>query len=213
MDTGRLGESDLVARLVAASRACFAREGARKTRMAAIAREAGMARQTVYDFVSSRQELLELALAQRLLELSDVILTRVRPLRGPVAAALVEYLAVIVETVREDPEFLDVSDALGPADAIRFLTGPSTAQLAARRSIEPFYERARSETALRPGITLDDMAEWMRVVCTPLTTRADLNARELRAWLTKFALPPLLNEQHLRGAGGRMGRLRAVTSR
>ena len=208
-----MGESDAVARMVAAARVCFARDGARKTRMAAIAREAGMVRQTVYDFVSSRRELLELALAQRLLELSDVISSRVRAMRGSASGALVEYLAVVIETVREDPEFLDISDALGPADAIRFLTGPSIAQLAATRSIEPFFERARGENALRPGITLDDMAEWMRVVCTPLTMRAELEARELRVWLTKFALPPLLNEQHLRDAPRRRTRLRAVPSK
>ena len=63
--------------------------------------------------------------------------------------------------------------------------------------MQPFYERARSENALRPGISLDDMAEWIRVVSTPLTMRGDLDARQLRAWLAKFALPPLLNEQHL----------------
>jgi len=182
------------ASIVAAARACFAREGARKTRMAAIAREAGMARQTVYDFISSRQELLELALAERLLELSDVILTGVRAVRGSVARALVEYMAVIVETVREDPEFLDISEALGPAAAIRFMTGPSAAQPPALRAMQPFYERARSEDALRPGVTLDDMAEWIRIVCTPLTMRDDLDARQLRAWLAKFALPPLLKE-------------------
>jgi AcrR family transcriptional regulator len=165
--------------------------------MAAIAGEAGVVRQTVYDFVSSRQELLELALAERLLELSDVILRGVDVERGELADALVECMAVIVETVREDPEFLDIAEALGPLAAMRFMTGPSGAQAGALRAMEPFYERARRERALRPGISLEDMASWLRLTCAPLTTRTDLSPDELRAWLTKFALPPLLTERHL----------------
>src|SRR5262249_57082948 len=111
-------ESDGRARVVAAARKCFARDGAGKTRMAAVAGEAGVVRQTVYDFVSSRRELLELALAERLLELSEVILERVRVDAGTVPEALVECLAVIIETVRADPEVVDISEALGPAEAI-----------------------------------------------------------------------------------------------
>jgi hypothetical protein len=105
---------------------------------------------------------------------------------------------VIVETVREDPEFLDIAGALGPMAAMRFMTGPSGAQAGALKAMEPFYLRARKERALRPGITLDDMESWLRLTCSPLTTRTDLDPDELRAWLAKFALPPLLTEGHLK---------------
>lgn len=193
----RATDADALARVVAAARACFARDGAHKTRMAAVAHEAGMVRQTVYAFISSRDELLELVLTERLLELSDVVLDRVS-VEGDLADALVEAWAVITEIVREDPEFIDVSDALGQAEAFRFMTGPSTAQLAARRAMQPFYERAKEERALRAGITLEDMASWTRAVCSPLTARDDLDAKELRAWLRKFALPALLKERYLR---------------
>ena len=196
-EASRSRDPEDLARIVAAARACFARDGASGTRMAAVAGEAGIVRQTLYDFVSSRRELLELALAERLLELSEVILGRVRVDDGPVADALVECLAVITETVRDDREFEDISEALGPAEAIRFWTGPSAAQVPAVRAMEPFFERARGEGALRPGITLDEMASWIRVICSTLTTRSDLDAESLRAWLAKFALPPLLDEPHL----------------
>ena len=164
----RSRDPESLARIVAAARTCFAREGAKRTRMAAVAGEAGVVRQTVYDFVSSRRELLELALAERLLELSEVILDRVDVEGGRLSDALVECLAVIIETVGEDPEFVDISEALGPADAIRFWTGPSAAQAPAVRTMEPFYERAQKEKALRPGIALDDMGSWIRQICSPL---------------------------------------------
>jgi TetR/AcrR family transcriptional regulator, repressor for uid operon len=193
----RARDPEGLARIVAAARTCFTREGAKKTRMAAVAGEAGVVRQTVYDFVSSRRELLELALAERLLELADVILGGLDVEGGEVSDALVEGMAVIIETVGKDPEFVDISEALGPAEAIRFWTGPSAAQAAAVKAMEPFYERAVSEDALRPGLTLDEMASWIRFVCSPLTARSDLDAKALRGWLARFALPPLLNQQHL----------------
>jgi AcrR family transcriptional regulator len=193
----RARDPEGLARIVAAARTCFAREGAKKTRMAAIAGEAGVVRQTVYDFVSSRQELLELALAERLLELADVILADLDVEGGEVSDALVEGMAVIIETVGVDPEFVDISEALGPAEAIRFWTGPSAAQAAAVKAMEPFYERAVKEDALRPELSLDEMASWIRFVCSPLTARSDLDAGALRDWLAKFALPALLNQQHL----------------
>lgn len=200
-DIGSPQDATGVARVVAAARTCFARRGAAKTRMAAVAAEAGMVRQTVYSFVSSRDELLELALAERLGELADVVLQRVNP-QGDLAGALVEYMARITEIVREDPEFIDVSEALGTAEAFRFMTGPSAAQDAALKAITPFYERGREARALRAGITLELMASWTRIICAPLTARVDLDAAELRTWLRAFALPPLLNERALRRSAG-----------
>lgn len=194
--TQRSVDPDGVGRVVTAARNCFRRRGAAKTRMAAIAHEAGMVRQTLYAFVASKDELLERVLAERLLELADVVLGSVS-VEGELADALVECLARITEIVREDPEFVDVSEALGTLEAFRFMTGPSDAQLAARKAMERLYTRAREERALRDGVTLDDMAAWTRGVCAPLTAQVDLEPAALRAWLRKFALPPLLNERHL----------------
>lgn len=197
----RPDEANDVARVVAAARRCFARRGAAKTRMAAVAAEAGMVRQTVYAFVASRDELLELALAERLSELADIVLERVN-VEGDLAETLVEYMARITEIVRDDSEFIDVVEALGTAEAFRFMTGPSAAQDPAVKAIVPFYERGREAKALREGITLELMASWIRVICAPLTARVDLDAAELRTWLRAFALPPLLNERTLRRAAG-----------
>jgi len=193
----RSADPDGVARVVSAARTCFARRGAAKTRMAAVAHEAGMVRQTVYAFVSSRDELLELVLAERLRELADVVTEDVS-VEGDLADALVECFARITEIVRQDREFIDVSEALGTAEAFRFMTGPSAAQDAALKAIAPFYERGRETKALRDGITLDDMAAWARTICAPLTARVDLGPSELRSWLRAFALPPLLNDRPAR---------------
>ena len=57
--------------VVKAARAVFARYGVQRTRMADIAAEAQVARQTLYDFVAGRDELIELALVDCCRELQE----------------------------------------------------------------------------------------------------------------------------------------------
>lgn len=84
------------ARIVESARRCFQRNGVAKTRIAAVASEAGMVRQTVYDFVESRAHLLELAMAARMMEFGGSVNERFRS-EGDVVDDLVELLAVMTE--------------------------------------------------------------------------------------------------------------------
>jgi len=55
-------ERETLDRILESARECFLRKGVRKTRIADIAEGAGMVRQTVYDWVASREELVDLAM-------------------------------------------------------------------------------------------------------------------------------------------------------
>jgi AcrR family transcriptional regulator len=162
--------------------------------MATVAEAAGMVRQTVYSFVSSKEELIELAFAERLLELEQPIVERVGDPPGGARGALVEVMACMSEVVREDAEFLDYAQALGVGGALRFLTGPTAAQEPVAEILRPFYALAVREGVLRSDISLDDMAWWARNALAPLTLRGDVDAGELRRVLWKFALPALLRD-------------------
>jgi AcrR family transcriptional regulator len=188
----RSADAEAVAQLVTAARGCFARDGVRRTRMAAVAQAAGMVRQTVYTFVSSREELIELALAARTRELIPAIVDRIGSDRATVTDAFEDAFAAMAQIVRNDPEFNDYAGALGLARALRFLTGETAAHGMVAEIIRPHYERALGEGVLRSGISLDDCAFWARSVLAPLTLRADVDDAELRRVLRKFALPALL---------------------
>ena len=69
-------ESATLHRILESARACFLRYGVRGTRMGDIAEGAGMVRQTLYDWVSSRDELVDLAMAERTRELGEIIRAR-----------------------------------------------------------------------------------------------------------------------------------------
>ena len=188
----RAADTDAMAHLIEAARGCFARDGVRRTRMAAVAQAAGMVRQTVYAFVSSRDELIELALAARMRELIPSIETRIGTDHATVTDAFVDAFAAMADVVRDDPEFNEYAGALGLARALRFLTGSTAPNEVVAEILRPHYDRAAAEDALRPGITLDDVAFWARSVLAPLTLRADVDDAELRRVLRKFALPALL---------------------
>jgi AcrR family transcriptional regulator len=189
-------EDEMRAAIVAAARRCFARDGVRKTRMAAIAKEAGMVRQTVYLFVDSRAHLLELAMAARMDELRAEVFKR--SLRnGSLVDELIDALAVMTEVMRADPECGELAEAMSPPAALRFMAGPdSEAHPVAASVLEPLYERAERESLLRPGLTLDEMAWWARNVLAPLSQRRDLSAEALRTIVRRFAIPAFLVDGH-----------------
>jgi AcrR family transcriptional regulator len=189
----RASDAEALERLVAAARTCFARAGVGKTRIAAIASEAGMVRQTVYAFVSSREELIELAFVARLRELVPTIVARLEPGPSDLVSAIVECFAVMAEVASADREFIEYADALGLERALQFLTGPYAPHSLVIEIVRPYYARAAAEGILRHGISLDDMAWWPRNVLAPLVVRTDVDGAQLRALLRRFALPALVS--------------------
>ena len=195
LDTSRSTDSDALSRVVEAARQCYARHGVRKTRMAAVAEAAGVVRQTLYAFVSSREELIRCVFAARLRELSATIEDRLRDRAEPLPDSLVECMAVMAEVGREDREFAELAEALGQGGALRFMTGPGAAHAVVVKLVRPYYARAAQEGLLRNGISLDDMAWWVRNALAPLLVRTDVDGDELRHIVRKFVLPALLRDR------------------
>jgi AcrR family transcriptional regulator len=183
---------EMQARIVEAARRCFRRAGVRKTRIAAVAAEAGIVRQTVYDFVESRSHLIGLAMAARMTEFAGPVKERFRP-GGDVADDLVELLAVMTEVMNTDPECAELATGMTPQAALRFMAGPdSEAQPVVVDILDPVAQRARDAGLLRPGVTVDDMAAWARNALAPLAQRDDLRPEQLREVIRRFVLPAFL---------------------
>ena len=182
-------------RIVEAARRCFRRDGVAKTRIAAVAAEAGMVRQTVYDFVESRAQLLGLAMAARMREFAGPVHERfhANAATRDVAEDLVEMLAVMTEVMNTDPECAELAAGMTPQNALRFMSGPdSEAQPVVVGILAPVYERAVESGELRAGLTLEEMAAWSRSVLAPLAQRDDLTPEGLRAIIRRFVLPSFL---------------------
>lgn len=182
-------------RIVEAARRCFRRDGVAKTRIAAVAAEAGMVRQTVYDFVESRAHLLELAMAARMSELGGAVNERFHP-EGDIVEDLVELTAVMTEVMSSDPECTELATGMTPRNAMRFISSPdSEAQPVVVGILAPIYERAGEAGLLQPGLSIEDMAAWLRSACAPLSQRDDMTPGELRTIIRRFLVPVFLTER------------------
>lgn len=187
-------ESPTRERIVDAARTCFKRDGVRRTTMSHVAEEAGVVRQTLYDWVASKEELVDLAMVRRTRELRELI--SVRDLDGnlSVGEQIVSLLTAMVELAGNDPEFELLAQAMPESHAFAFMAGPSELTDMVESLLAPYFERARSEGRLREDRGTRALAAWAQMVLAPLRNRADLSLAEIEETLRYFLLPALLRD-------------------
>lgn len=178
--------------VVTAARACFARYGVQRTRMEDIAREANMVRQTLYAFVTSRDELIELALIDWCRDLEARIDDDRRPHPDDPAEDLVEFLAQAIEITRADAEFTALAEAISRVRVTELLTGATPVHDIVVRSLHPALARAADAGLLRADVSEDEITAWLSNVLAVLVSRSDLDAEALRDLLRKFAVRSIL---------------------
>jgi AcrR family transcriptional regulator len=192
---GRVTDSEPLARIVVAARACFRERGVAKTRMGHIAERAGMARQTLYDFVGNRTEIVDLAIEVRLAELAERITTTRLPDRPDLGERFVDLFCLVVDVVGTDDEYAMLAGSLGEAHAFQFLAGPSTLTAVAESAFAPLFEEARNEGRLRDDVPDRLMVEWLQSMLATLAARAGLDPDYVRMLLRSFALPAILRHR------------------
>ncbi|MEA2170068.1 MAG: hypothetical protein QOF76_3368 [Solirubrobacteraceae bacterium] len=191
--TRRAEDADALRPVLAAAREAFARFGVHRTRMEDIAAGADMPRQYLYRHVSSKDELIELALLERCREFSDAIAAHAASATGPLEDQFVDVLVESVIVGREDSEFAYLAEALPRARLNLLLTGSGSPMHGyVKRCLDPILGRARDAGRLRTDVSEDDMVDWIQGVMTWLTPREDLAADDMRRTLRSFALPSLL---------------------
>lgn len=177
------------ASLVRAARKAFAKYGPDRATMSDVARSAGVVRQTLYYTVSSREQLLELAMVQCCEELQEQIDAWNLGAHDDLDEALVEFLARSVELTGGDQELAALSAAL-PADRAKSVFGEShPIEALIRSSLRPILERAQAAGRLRPNVTIDEASRWLQGVLTFALLRDDPGPEARRDELRKFALP------------------------
>jgi AcrR family transcriptional regulator len=175
--------------IVTAARAVFARYGVARTRMADIAQEAQLARQTLYDFVTGRDQLIELALVACCGELQQRLEAALADGPTDLRERFVEVLARAVEIAATDEEFGALADAL-PAETVDRIIGGATAVAALlAKSLRPVLEQAASAGQLRPGVVVDEAGQWLLGVISFALLRENLDPAALRKEFRTYAVP------------------------
>jgi AcrR family transcriptional regulator len=183
--------NETLARILQAARECFARYGVQRTSMADVAKAAGVSRQTLYNTISGREELIESVVVLRVGEMSEE-LRQVLDAQPTFVDALVEVSVASVELARKDPEFTNLVETAGIIRLFEIIAGPFPAiHEAVARLFRPTFERARRTGELRSDVGDDELVDWIRSTYLSLILRTDLDAHAIRHAVRTFLIPSL----------------------
>lgn len=159
--------------------------------MGDVAEAAGVPRSTLYEYVASREDLIDLVLIARLRELAD----RVRTVAEHAASfeeAVVETSVAAIVTTRDDPEVANIF-ATAPNRQVHQVLERSDNPVAelAQQFMEPMLEHGRRSGELRADATPAQIVAWIRAVYTAFLVRDNADEAEIRNLLRTFLLPAL----------------------
>ena len=189
----RSDQRNLLQSVVSAARQCFARYGVHRTRMEDVAAAAGLARSRLYKLVTSKDELIELALMERSREYSEQMRAVAERQQGDIAGALVEVFIYGIAMARSDEEFSYLAEAIRRTRLQFLLTGtgsPMHGMVA--YAFEPLLTRARVEKRLRPNLAVEDIVHWFALLLSVLTPSEDVDEAVQRRLVERLLVPAVL---------------------
>lgn len=182
-------------RILESARQLFRERGVRRTRMSDIAEGAGVVRQTVYDWVSSRSDIVDLAMAARVKELGEDVKAMSVDDSLPLHDQLLQVLMTIARVAGTDPEAEILAQAMPEQHAFLFMSGPSALTDVVVDILDPYLVRAGEQGLLRDGLGTRAIAEWVQLVAASLRHRVASEEEGLARKLEYFLLPAILLDE------------------
>lgn len=181
--------NEMLDRILGAARQCFSRYGVHRTSMTDVAKAAGVSRQTLYNTIAGRQELIEAVVVLRIEEMSDE-LRGILEKQPTFVDAIVETSLASVELARKDPELTNLVETATTIRLFEIIAGPLPAiHESVARLFRPLFETARRSGELRADVSDDELVDWLRTVYLSLILRADLDADAIRRVVRIFLVP------------------------
>ena len=181
-------------RILESARHLFRTVGVRSTRMSDIAEGAGVVRQTVYDWVSSRAEIVELAMAARVRELGVIVKETPVDDLVPAGDQVMQVLMTMVQLAASDPEIEGLAQAMPEQRAYLFMSGPSELTDVVVDILTPYFEKAAARGLLRDDLGTRAIAEWVQLVAGSVRYRVADDQAALEQKMEYFLLPAILRD-------------------
>lgn len=186
------GRQPIPDEVIDAARKNFLRYGVNRTTMADIARAVGTPRQTLYDYVSSRDEVVDAVLVQRIREIAED-LTPSGDEHTSFTDAFVETSAAAITRARSDHELMNIV-ATGPIDRVQdVVTGPhAEVHDIVAHLLAPILDRGLETGQLRTDKTRDDIIDWVRIVYLSLISQTSIPLDKVSDLIAGFLLPAIM---------------------
>lgn len=183
-------------RLIDAAEACFHRYGVMKTTVEDVAATAQVSRATVYRYFDGRDSIILAVLLREAGRFLDRLRDKLAA-QPDLETAVVTGVIFTVKAVRAD-ENLALLFAPEAAGLTGSVAGASQALFELTAGfLMPLFDAAQESGQLRPGIDLDDAAEWTLRTILSLLTVAGPRQRsdaELYRYLQTFLVPSLVTD-------------------
>ena len=174
-------------RIIAAASRCLARSGLERTSISAIAREARVSRQTIYNHFETKQEIIERALAGAASTAAERIIAAAR-LNSSAAGFVVELCVSALHEYTRNPAISPVIAIVQGVDARQSVLRPEGLAVA-RHFIEPVLAYVPDREP-----DLDEMTETLLRFTLSLLTLESETSRSpdaLRRYLHRVLVPAL----------------------
>jgi AcrR family transcriptional regulator len=180
------------ARIVEAAHRCFERHGFRKTTMDDIAREAAVARPTIYNYFPGKAEIIDHIGLEELKKADAYVRTRIG-WQESFAEMATESIVSAVIMSQDNPYIRRFVEALDPENAGNAPT--SSYRTEARARWRAILGRARAADELAPELDIDDVVNWVSWNIVSLLKAmggAIADEPRLRFIARRFVVEPLL---------------------
>ncbi len=183
------------ARILSAAASCVERYGAQKTRLADVATELGVTRQTIYHYYSSVDEMLVAVANAGAAAFLDRMKADLADVRTP-SDAIIETIIYCLRVLPEEPA-IGLMVRAGETDLFtREATSASAVELGVQmlRRLDVDWEAYGFDADDMPGLAEVVMRVWLSFLQYPANPpRSD---EDLRGFIRKWVCPPVLSAGH-----------------
>jgi AcrR family transcriptional regulator len=183
---------DIPPAVIEAARKNFLHYGVNRTTMGDIARIVGVPRQTMYEYVASRDDLVDAVLVARIKEIAEDLKPLAREGTSFVEA-FVETSVAAIKRARSDHELMNLFTT-GPNDRVQdVVTGPyPEIHDIVVELLGPILAYGRETKMVRTDKTTDELIDWIRVVYLSLITQPNPGHQNERDLIADFLLPSIM---------------------
>ncbi len=179
-------------RLVDAAEAIVRDKGVAALRLDSVADGAGLHRSSVYRYFGSKEELITAVVVQETLRVGYRVIAQLGD-SAPPERFLVEGLSIALAELANDPVHRSLM-APSASEAMARVGGKALTE-GIRPLVEPMFNAAAEQGALREGVTPDDAMRWLQIVASGLIRSPAIVADtdELAKLLGLMLVPALLD--------------------
>ena len=159
--------------------------------MSDIADAAGIPRPTLYEYVSGREQLIDLVLTERIREIGEELASAAGKAKS-FPDALVETSVEAIMFSRSDREITNIFATAPNRQVHQVLEGPNPEVAGVVGALlRPVLERGRASGELRDDVSEEQIVEWIRAVYTAFILREEVEREEVEIMIRDFLLPSL----------------------